>query len=252
MESKQAIRVICTQQMACYAKPNSYLLKETYPLPPYSTVIGMVHALCGFKEYHPMKVSIQGTTSATTPDLYTRYSFSADKYEKGRHNIQIPSENKVIGAIRGMGYVESVNEIRLVIHILPENEEDLELILKGFHCPNVFPVLGRHNDLVNIESAELVTLKFSEDEVHATGIYSEYVSYVPVNLLEDITPFGMTQPPATAYKLYKTYTIHPKSNRRQWTEVVRAKCLSNDSVFESVYVDTINAETNESCLVFFA
>ena len=26
-------------------------LERTYPLPPYSTVIGMVHSLCGWKGY---------------------------------------------------------------------------------------------------------------------------------------------------------------------------------------------------------
>ena len=46
--------------MANYKVATSFQLKETYPLPPYSTVIGMVHSLCDFKEYHPMKISISG------------------------------------------------------------------------------------------------------------------------------------------------------------------------------------------------
>ena len=32
-------------------------LERTYPLPPYSTVIGMVHSLCGWKRYHPIKLA---------------------------------------------------------------------------------------------------------------------------------------------------------------------------------------------------
>lgn len=252
METKQVIRVICTQEMACYAKPHSYLLKETYPLPPYSTVIGMVHAVCGFKTYHPMQVSIQGTFSPTVSDLYTRYSFSSDKFEADRHNLVIPGKGKEIGAVRGTAHVECVTDVRLVLHILPENEADLPLILEGFDCPEVFPALGRHNDLLNIESAELVTLTLSDEEVCATGRYADYISYVPIDLLEEITPYATPSKPATTYKLYKTYSIDPKTNRRIWDEVVRAKCLSNQIYFENVYVDTIDESADESCLVFLA
>ncbi len=34
--------------MVNYRVPTSFQLKESYPLPPYSTVIGMVHSLCNF------------------------------------------------------------------------------------------------------------------------------------------------------------------------------------------------------------
>ena len=57
----KAIRLHCFQNLANYKKPSSFIIKETYPLPPYSTVIGMIHAACGFKRYHRMKLSIQGT-----------------------------------------------------------------------------------------------------------------------------------------------------------------------------------------------
>ena len=65
----KVIRVQCFQNLANYRKPTSFLIKETYPLPPYSTVLGMIHAACGFTEYHPMKLSIQGTNKGTLPDL---------------------------------------------------------------------------------------------------------------------------------------------------------------------------------------
>ena len=65
----RAIRIQCFQNLVNYRKPTSFLIKETYPLPPYSTVIGMVHAACGFEQYHPMQVSIQGTNRGTISDL---------------------------------------------------------------------------------------------------------------------------------------------------------------------------------------
>lgn len=72
----KAIRIKLYQNMVNYRKPTSFQLKETYPLPPPSTVIGMVHYLCGFTEYKEMDVSIQGKYYSKVNDLYTRYEFS--------------------------------------------------------------------------------------------------------------------------------------------------------------------------------
>lgn len=33
------------QETACYKKPFAFKVAETYPLPPYSTVIGMFHKI---------------------------------------------------------------------------------------------------------------------------------------------------------------------------------------------------------------
>ena len=41
----RAIRIQCFQNLVNYRKPTSFLIKETYPLPPYSTVIGMVKSI---------------------------------------------------------------------------------------------------------------------------------------------------------------------------------------------------------------
>lgn len=81
----KAIRVECFQNLVNYRKPSSFIIKETFPLPPYSTVLGMIHAACGFTTFHPMELSIQGKNKGTISELYTRYSFSAGvKFEEGR------------------------------------------------------------------------------------------------------------------------------------------------------------------------
>lgn len=65
----KGIKVLLKQEVANYKKPSSFQLKESYPLPPYSTVIGMVHYLCDFDEYKPMKISIQGKYRSKTNDF---------------------------------------------------------------------------------------------------------------------------------------------------------------------------------------
>lgn len=58
---EKAIRVECFQNLVNYRKPSSFIIKESYPLPPYSTVLGMIHTACGYPkgDFHPMKISVQ-------------------------------------------------------------------------------------------------------------------------------------------------------------------------------------------------
>ncbi len=78
----RAVRLKLYQNLANYKKPTSFQLRETYPLPPYSTVIGMVHRLCEFDEYKHMKVSIQGKYHSKVSDLWTRSDFQVRLLKK--------------------------------------------------------------------------------------------------------------------------------------------------------------------------
>ncbi len=42
----------------------------TYPLPPYSTVIGAIHNACNYTEYHAMDISIQGSYGSIGKEVY--------------------------------------------------------------------------------------------------------------------------------------------------------------------------------------
>ena len=117
---ERAIRLDCFQNLSNYKKPSSFIMRETFPLPPYSTVLGMIHTACGFTEYHPMRLSIQGTNTGIISEVYTRYSFSAGaKYEEGRHQICVDDGEKY-GIFRGIANAELVCENHMVIHIIPQ------------------------------------------------------------------------------------------------------------------------------------
>ena len=160
---ERAIRIKCFQNLVNYRKPGSFIIKETFPLPPYSTVLGMIHAACGYTEFHPMKLCIQGTNSGTVSELYTRYSFSAGtKYEEGRHQICVEDGEKY-GIFRGIANVELVCDNDMVIHALPE-EEDFEKVYNSLKYPPRYLSLGRYEDLLDIERVDIVNIH-QEDEV---------------------------------------------------------------------------------------
>lgn len=71
----KAIRLVLRQSSANYRKEESNSNKMTYPLPPFSTVIGALHVACSFKEYHPMDLSIQGNYESMHREAYTDHCF---------------------------------------------------------------------------------------------------------------------------------------------------------------------------------
>lgn len=243
---QKAIRLVAHQTLTNYCKPNSYIIRETYPLPPYSTVIGMIHAICGFETYHPMKVSIQGSFASTNSDLYQRYVFGNLKFEEGRHQIKVPSDDgKEVGVTRGLGYTETIGELQLIIHLVPESEADFEAILNGLAHPKVFPSLGRHDDLLDIRSFDLVDLVETKEKLTL-----RHSAYIPVDQLKTIDRMANihTTFKGTVYKLCKRYSVNPKTKRRDWVEVVRAKHVApNLNVhYKNVLVD------DQQNLVFLA
>jgi len=71
----EVLRIILTQSSANYKKEETVLNKMTYPLPPFSTIIGALHSACGYTDYHPMDISIQGKYEAMHKEPYTDYCF---------------------------------------------------------------------------------------------------------------------------------------------------------------------------------
>lgn len=71
----KALRIKLTQTSANYKKEETILNKMTYPLPPFSTVIGALHNACNYTSYHPMDISIQGKYESMYRKAYTDYCF---------------------------------------------------------------------------------------------------------------------------------------------------------------------------------
>jgi len=250
----KAIRVRLYQNMVNYRKPTSFQLKETYPLPPPSTVIGMVHNLCGFTEYHELDVSIQGKYYSKVNDLYTRYEFkNTAKFEKGRHQLKVGE----YGISRGIATIELLTDVELLLHILPRDQRLVEKIEKVFLYPPEYPSLGRREDLVVIEEVKVVDVY--EKELESTIILDKYSAYVPLELIENgsIETLGEIKNSGTRYKLNKFYDLvnfgtkrNPKVFRR-WKkiDVVYASNLRIKRK-KKVIVDGAPKELNEQVIFF--
>lgn len=165
----KAIKLKLYQNMVNYKVPTSFQLKESYPLPPYSTVIGMVHSLCDFKEYKPMKISISGNYFSKVNNLYTRHEF-----------------NNSDNVIKGSATIELLVDVNLTIHIIPENqsEEFLNMIFEAFKYPREYPSLGRREDIVLIKDVKIVNVEEKRLEKDLSN-GEENFAYIPINFIQE-------------------------------------------------------------------
>lgn len=210
---EKAIRVECVQNLVNYRKPSSFIIKESYPLPPYSTVLGMIHKACGYSEFHSMKISIQGKNTGSVSELYTRYSFSLDtNYEAARHQLCFQKEGKEYGAFKGVAHVELICNNHMIIHIVP-SEEDFYTVYESLKNPPVYLALGRHEDLLDIQQVEIVHIQKEEDVSIKNDVYIPIPNKQEEDVNDDYIDIdGRT---TTIYTLTKEYEI-TKQGLRRW------------------------------------
>lgn len=219
----KVIRLKIKQNLANYRKPLNYQIKESYPLPPYSTIIGMIHKACGFTEYHPMNISIQGNTNRSVSDIYTKYSFSKGaKFEEKRHTLKIPSEKKIYGVIKGLGNIELIQDIYLIIHIFPINEEEITYIYGKLLKPDTYLAIGRHEDLIDIEEVKIVEC-IEEDLVEVKNTI-----YVPIEL---------TNQKSTIYNLPKEFYIDESTGLRRFKRPIKVYLLNEGEIIKNSLID---------------
>ncbi len=93
MHNKEAIRLILCQSSANYRRPETFENKMTYPLPPFSTVIGAVHKACGYTETHEMDVSIQGRYGSVNRRVYRDYNFLNSTFDDRGILVKMTNES---------------------------------------------------------------------------------------------------------------------------------------------------------------
>lgn len=221
MSVGRAVKIKMYQNMVNYKKPSSFQLKETYPLPPYSTVIGMVHSMCGFvdNDYRPMKISIQGTYHSKINDLFTRYEFAGSTYEADRHNIKVSSvedgKEKYYGVTRGISTTELLVDVELIIHVYPEDQELVDYIYACIKQPKEYISLGRREDIARIDEVKIVDI---EEEILEKTVALNMDAYIPIDSfsIRGIKASGTIY---TINKCYEKLKIKKDTEIRNWTKV---------------------------------
>lgn len=176
----KVLRLKLYQQTACYKKPFAFKVSETYPLPPYSTVKGMLHAALGATSLIPMKLSIQGTYDTLITDYQTHYFFKKDKTEEFALTADGLGIERELSDITTMPiYMHLLFDVELLIHVQAE-EDVLKQLQEAILAGTTHLSLGRWEDLVRVDECEIVNAELEEREEDYT---INYHAYIPKEML---------------------------------------------------------------------
>lgn len=219
----KAIRLQIYQETANYRMPLDFDFRESLPLPAYSTVLGMIHDLCGYTKYHPMKLGISGSYASTVDNLQTKYEFGG--IGKDRKNFITVGDLRVS---RGIMHIQLLVDVNLTIHVVP-SENDFETVYNALKNPREFVSLGRREDLakMKVDVVDLNEKVLDHDLNIQTGFY------LP---LKDAQRLRVT---GTYYDLTKQYERIDLRNYaiRDWVKKV-----------PSYYVSGLSADTGQNLL----
>ena len=187
------------QETACYKKPLALKVAETYPLPPYSTIIGMLHKILQAKpgEYFDMNISVQGEYES----IFTNYQNL--RMYKGKDKVTSMPRN-----------VHQLLNINLVIHVQAEDEVIDKIYQNIVNGKETFS-LGRNEDMVRIDGT-----KYVQNIEQVRRDQANRNAYVPLEKLgEDM--------PGINYNLNTVYHITPDNLRKY--DKVKVKYIEEDS-----------------------
>ncbi|MGG4036351.1 type I-B CRISPR-associated protein Cas5b [Paenibacillus cisolokensis] len=202
----KTLRLKLFQETACYKKPAAFKVGETYPLPPYATVKGMLHQVLQADRYIPMKLSIQGRYESRLVDYQKHYFF------KKSNTLEFPlildglAFDYNTADITSMPiYMHMLLNVELVIHIRADKEV-LDLLHLAFTRQNVTYSLGRWEDLVRIDECKYVECARDEDRDDRETILP---IYIPVSVMNSAI--------GVPYRLNWKYEI--VQDIRQWNKI---------------------------------
>lgn len=182
------LKVKLFQETACYKKPFAFKVAETYPLPPYSTVIGMFHKILQAKsgEYFPMNISVQGKYESIFSNYQNLRMF------KGKDQVTSMPRN-----------VHQLLNVELVIHVQAE-DEIIDKLYENMTMGKETFTLGRNEDMVRVDEIKII----KEPQI-SEGMINQYNAYVPDYMAEEVR--------GIQYRLNTTYQI--VDNLRKWDKV---------------------------------
>lgn len=194
------------QETACYKKPFAYKVAETYPLPPYSTIIGMFHKILQAQngEYFPMEVSVQGEYES----IFSNYQ-----------TLLMYKKNKITSMPRNVHQLLNVN---LIIHVRAEDDVIDKIYYNIINGIESFS-LGRNEDMVRVDQ-----IKICEKTKQVEEKTLKHNAYIP-DTEENEEIHGIK------YRLPTTYTI--QNDLRVWNKTNVKYVEKNRYVIENALED---------------
>ena len=106
-----------------------------------------------------MKISVSGNGVMNKPEICMRWrggavAGSETEEFKQRFPVRVKSGNSFVGWVNTPIYESVVSDLDLRLHIMPDNQEEVDVIYRKILNPRTFPSLGRHEDLIRIDNVQ--------------------------------------------------------------------------------------------------
>lgn len=164
------LRIKIYQPQAHYRIPFSYQRRLTYPLPPYSTIIGFLCNVCGIDDQNKdlyknciskLKISIAGRFKIKLTEMIWFRNLSKEAHKGTYGSIDNREKNGQIGHIGGQSpmKIDVLQDVELIIHLYLDNEANLNDLKKNLENPtNRLGVLhiGRAEDWIVFQEIKLL------------------------------------------------------------------------------------------------
>ena len=150
----KALRIKLRQNQASYARGETVTNRMTYPLPPFSTVIGALHNACGYNNYHPMNISIQGKFGSMSKDVFVNHGL-LNRREDDRNVLVYMHNPKLLSAgviVVGEGLKGQGNSFKKNLTVRIDNQELYREYIK----------LWELNEDFTLENTEIIKPKLAE------------------------------------------------------------------------------------------
>ena len=168
----KALKIKIYQPTAHYRIPFTYQRRHTYPIPPYSTVIGFLCNMLGiehksnelFDKLKDCKLSVSGRFDIKLTEYIWFRNLSKSSHEKYFGSTTIREKNGEINHIGGQSpmRIDVLENMHLNIHIVNEDESFLEELKFNLINPlNRLETvhLGRAEDWIVFDTIEFVNLQ---------------------------------------------------------------------------------------------
>ena len=160
------LRLHIYQPQAHYRVPFTYQRRHTFPIPPYSTIIGFLCNACGVddqgKEIYEdcikeLKISIAGKFKLKNTEMIWYRNLSKNAHEGSYGSMSIREKNGNIGHIGGQApiHIDVLEDVELYIYLYHNDEQQLKNLSQQLINPtNRLQVihLGRAEDWIVYET----------------------------------------------------------------------------------------------------
>lgn len=144
---KQSIRIQCVGVNNGFRTPLSHSVHDTLPLPPPTTLIGLLGAAAGVSRkdmwnlYQKFQVGVIGSHLTSFTDLTKIIKYKGQK------------------TLSSLLSREMLFNTKFTIWYIPTGDLNLEYVLKAFKNPKYALSLGRDDELIRIDEAKKVYLE---------------------------------------------------------------------------------------------